>query len=122
MRLELFEPDLPAEVRAAIDCDPETWAIVPNPTGEGFESYWSAACGARLDERMYMRTADARTAVLSDVNLLHVTCARAEWRSEARFCIQDARGGPANPEAKMLLLSHAFASGAVARATQSRHT
>jgi hypothetical protein len=35
---------LKEEVRAAIDCDPETWAIMAiNPMDGGFEEYWRAA-------------------------------------------------------------------------------
>jgi len=53
VRLEPLVQELKAEVRGAIDCDPETWAIMPvNPMGGGFEKYWSAACGARRDERL----------------------------------------------------------------------
>src|SRR6267154_4953306 len=53
LRLQPFAPDLKAEVRAAVDCDPDTWAIMPvNPMGDGFDAYWSAACGAPLGERM----------------------------------------------------------------------
>ena len=41
------------EVRGAIDCDPETWAIMAvNPMDGGFEEYWSAACGAPVNERI----------------------------------------------------------------------
>jgi N-acetyltransferase len=73
VRLEPFVPELKAEVRAAIDCDPETWAIMPvNPMGEGFEKYWSATCGAWLDDRMayaIRQRADARVIGMS--TLLH---------------------------------------------------
>jgi hypothetical protein len=53
VRLEPFAPELKQELRTALDCDPETWEIMPvNPTGEGFENYWAGACGAPLDRRM----------------------------------------------------------------------
>jgi hypothetical protein len=71
--LEPFVPELKAGVGAAIDCDPETWAIMPvNPMGEGFESYWSATCGARLDDRMangMRRRSDARLVGMSTYHL-----------------------------------------------------
>jgi Cytochrome P450 len=48
---------------------PETWAIMPaNPIGERFDDYWSAPCGAPLDERMVYvirRHADARVVGMS---------------------------------------------------------
>ncbi len=43
--LEPFAPELKEEVRLAIDCDPETWAIMPhNGMGVHFESYWAELC------------------------------------------------------------------------------
>ena len=115
VRLEPFEPGLKPEVRAAIDCDPETWAIMPiNPTGEGFEGYWSAACDARLDERMVYairRRSDHRVVGMSTYYMSLASQGGVEIGTS--FLHPDARGGPANPEAKMLMLSHAFASGAV---------
>jgi hypothetical protein len=69
VRLEPFAPELKAEVREAIDCDPETWAIMPvNPMGKGFETYWSATCGARSDDRMayaIRRRSDGRVVGMS---------------------------------------------------------
>ena len=60
---------LKEEVRAAVDCDPNTWVIMPiNPTAGGFDDYWSLACGAPLDERMsyaIRRRADRRVVGMS---------------------------------------------------------
>jgi hypothetical protein len=40
LRLQPFAPELKAEVCAAVDCDPHTWAIMPvNPMGDGFDAY-----------------------------------------------------------------------------------
>ena len=40
LRLQPFAPDLKDEVRAAVDCDPDAWAIMPiNPMGDGFDVY-----------------------------------------------------------------------------------
>jgi N-acetyltransferase len=45
VRLEPFAESLEEEIRAAIDCDPETWAIMPiNAMGKGFDDYWRIAC------------------------------------------------------------------------------
>ncbi len=52
-RLEPFAPELKEEVRAAVDCDPDAWAIMPvNPMGDRFESFWTSTCGAPLEQRM----------------------------------------------------------------------
>jgi N-acetyltransferase len=53
LRLQPLTPGLKAEVRSAVDCDPDTWAIMPvNPMGDGFDAYWAAAWGAPTGERM----------------------------------------------------------------------
>ncbi len=114
VRLEPFEPRLKEDVRAAIDCDPETWTIMSvNPTGPGFGEYWAAACGAPLTERMayaIRRCADGRVIGMSS----YYTSLASQGGIEigTSFLHPDARGGPANPESKMLMLEHAFAGGA----------
>ncbi len=113
--LEPFRPKLKEEVRAAIDCDPQTWAIMPiNPMGSGFEAYWTAACGAPLNERMayaIRRRSDGQVVGMSS----YYTSLAAQGGIEigTSFLRPEVRGGPVNPEAKLLLLDHAFACGAV---------
>jgi N-acetyltransferase len=115
VRLEPFAPELKAEVREAIDCDPETWAIMPvNPMGKGFETYWSATCGARSDDRMayaIRRRSDGRMVGMSTYYMTLAGHRGVEIGTT--FLHPDVRGGFVNPEAKMLMLDHAFASGAV---------
>jgi RimJ/RimL family protein N-acetyltransferase len=115
LQLEPFLPELKAEVRAAIDCDPETWAIMPtNPTGEGFESYWAAACGAPRAERMayaIRRRSDERVIGISSYYTTLMDQGGVEIGMT--FLHPDVRGGIANPQAKLLMLGHAFDSGAV---------
>src|SRR5258706_11662254 len=113
--LEPFAPALKAEVRAAVDCDPETWAIMPvNPMGEGFESYWSSTCGARPDERLayaIRRRSDGRVVGMSTFYTMLISQGGIEIGTT--FVHPDARAGYVNPETKMVMLEHAFASGAV---------
>lgn len=69
IRMEPFASELKDEVRAAVDCDPETWDIMPiNPMGAVFESYWAVACGAPTEERMsyaIRRRSDSRVVGMS---------------------------------------------------------
>lgn len=115
VRLEPFAPELKADVRAAVDCDPETWAIMPtNPMGDRFEEYWSAACDAPLNERMayaIRRLSDQRAVGMSS----YYTALAGQGGVEigSSFLHPDVRGDVVNPEAKFLMLDHAFASGAV---------
>lgn len=114
LRLQPFAPELKAEVRSAVDCDPDTWAIMPvNPMGDGFDAYWSAACGA-LGQRMAYAIRRC-----SDDRVIGMSTYYTELLSQRSVSIgisflhPSVRGGPANPEAKLLMLDHAFGCGAV---------
>ena len=115
VRLEPFADALKEEVRAAVDCDPETWAIMAdNASGEHFEAYWAGACGAPLTDRMayaIRRLADGRVVGMSSLYTALATQGGVEIGTS--FLHPAARGGAVNPEAKLLLLDHAFTSGAV---------
>ena len=115
LRLQPFAPELKAEVRSAVDCDPDTWAIMPvNPMGDGFDAYWSAACGAPLGQRMAYAIRRC-----SDDRVIGMSTYYTELLSQRSVSIgisflhPSVRGGPANPEAKLLMLDHAFGCGAV---------
>jgi N-acetyltransferase len=114
LSLEPFAPHLKDEVRAAVDCDADSWAIMPvNPTGDGFDAYWSAACGAPPNQRMayaIRRHSDHRVVGMSSyyTELL----SQGGVSIGTSFLHPDARGGVANPEAKLLMLDHAFDCGA----------
>lgn len=115
VRLEPFVSQLKEEVRAAIDCDPAAWGLFAiNPTGADFDGYWSVACGAPADERMtyaIRRFSDRRVVGMSS----YYTALASQGGVEigATFLEPDARGGVINSESKLLMLDHAFTSGAV---------
>ena len=114
IRLEPFSEDLKSEIRVAIDCDPETWAIMPiNPMGKGFDDYWRVACYAPPNERLayaIRRHFDERIVGMSS----YYTALTAQGGVEigTSFLQPAVRGGPINVEAKLLMLAHAFDSGA----------
>jgi N-acetyltransferase len=115
IRLEPFEPRLKEEVRSAIACDPETWAMMPiNPMGDRFDEYWCTASSASPDDRIayaIRRLSDHLVVGMSS----YYTSLASQGGIEigTSFVRPEARGGPVNPEAKYLMLSHAFAMGAV---------
>jgi N-acetyltransferase len=115
VRLEPFHPTLKDELRAVVDCDPDTWAIMAtNPTGDRFEEYWSSACAAPPTERMpyaIRRIADNRVVGMSSFYTALAPQGGVEIGST--FLHPDVRTGPVNPESKLLMLAHAFSSGAV---------
>ena len=113
--LEPFAPALKEELRAAVDCDPETWAIMAGcALGDRFEEFFSTACSAPASERMpyaIRRLADQRVVGMSSMYLTLASQGAVEIGSS--FLHPAARGGAVNPEAKLLMLGHAFAAGAV---------
>jgi N-acetyltransferase len=115
VRLEPFQPALKDEVRAAVDCDPETWEIMAGcAMGDRFEEFWSSACSAPPSERMpyaVRRLADGRVVGMSSFYLALASQGGIEIGSS--FLRPEVRSGAANPEAKLLMLNHAFAAGAV---------
>lgn len=114
-RLEPFEDRSKEEVRVAIDCDPETWVIMAlNPTGDRFDEYWSLACGAPACDRIayaVRRRSDGRVVGMS--SLYASLASQGGMEIGTTFLHPDVRGGPINTEAKLLMLDHAFSSGAV---------
>ena len=103
------------EVRIAIDCDSTAWSILlVNPMGTGFEEYWSANCGAPLTERLpyvIRRLSDGQVVGVSTYFTAKAKHGGVEIG--ATFLRPDARASFVNPETKMLMLGHAFNSGAV---------
>jgi len=115
VRIEPLMPRHKEEIRAAIDCDPAAWSIMlVNPVGAGFEAYWSSSRGAALTERMpyaIRRLSDGRVVGTSTYFMASANHGGVEIG--ATFLRPDVRAGPVNPEAKILMLGHAFDSGAV---------
>ena len=114
VRLEPFAPDLKAEVRTAVDCDPEAWSIMPvNATGEDFESYWYAACGAPAGERLaYAVRCYSEGRVVGMSTFYTALVSQGCVEIGGTFLHPDVRADVVNPETKLLMLEHAFTSGA----------
>jgi RimJ/RimL family protein N-acetyltransferase len=115
VRMEPLMPGHKEEIRAAIDCDPASWSIMlVNPVGAGFEEYWSASCFASRTERLpyaIRRLSDGHVVGTSTYFMASATHGGVEIG--ATFLRPDMRAGPVNPEAKILMLGHAFDCGAV---------
>jgi RimJ/RimL family protein N-acetyltransferase len=115
VQLEPFVPELKSEVRAAVDCDADTWVIMAtNANGDSFESYWSAACGAPTSHSVpyaIRRHSDERVVGMS--TFYTIRASQGEVEIGTTFLHPEARAGYVNPESKLLMLDHAFASGAV---------
>jgi RimJ/RimL family protein N-acetyltransferase len=115
VRIEPLMPQHKEEIRAAIDCDPASWSVMlVNPVGAGFEEYWSASSRAPLTERLpyaIRRLSDDR--VVGTSTYFMAKSKHGGVEIGATFLRPDVRASAVNPEAKILMLSHAFDSGAV---------
>ena len=116
VRLEPITPELRAELKGAIDCDPESWEIMStNGCGEGFADWWGALKGeTERGERIgfaIRRLKDGK--VVGTSSYLNIRKLHRGLEVGSTFLHPDARSGPVNPESKLLLLKHAFDSGAI---------
>lgn len=116
VRLEPITPAHEEALKASIDCDPEAWEIMSvNGCGEGFETFWAQTLGeTQRGERIgyaIRRKSDGR--IVGTTSFLAIRPLHGGVEIGATFLHPDARSGPVNPETKLLLLDHAFDSGAV---------
>ena len=116
VRLEPFAPALKEEVRRALDCDPEAWALVSATSqGEAFDAGWDKSLAQmQTGESLayaVRRRSDGR--VVGRSTFLNMRRADRGLEIGATFLHPDVRGGPVNPESKLLMLAHAFACGAM---------
>ena len=116
IRLEPFTPALKEPVRAALDTDDDAWSImVNNGGGAGFDGWWDRriANTERGEELAFAvrRLADGEVVGSSGYYAFRPEHCGVEIGST--YYRPDARSGPVNPEAKLLLLEHAFAAGAI---------
>jgi N-acetyltransferase len=116
VRLEPYVEDIREQVRTALDCDPDAWEVFASSgRGEHFEGWWRRALeetaeGARVAYAV-RRLSDG--AVVGTTSYLTIRPAHRGVEIGSTFYRPDARGGPINPECKLLLLAHAFAAGAI---------
>ncbi len=116
VRLELLSDANREGMRAALDCDVETWEIMSgNACGEGFDSFWDSLLaevehGSRIAYAIVDRE-DGQ--VVGATSLLNIRREHHGVEVGTTFIHPDHRSGPVNPESKRLLLTHAFDSGAV---------
>jgi RimJ/RimL family protein N-acetyltransferase len=113
--LDPVGPDMKEEVRALVHSDREAWEIMrENALDEHFESYWSEMCGASRGERVpyvIRHSADGRIVGVSTFYTQMQNEGGVEIGST--FLHPEVRSGAVNPEAKLLMLEHAFRCGAV---------
>lgn len=115
IRLEPVTEAHRAEMQAMVAGDPAAWDILlTNGQGDAFDGYFALMCGPKADPNRIAfalrRLSDGKivgTSSYHDIAPFHGTVEIGSTYYHA-----EARGGMVNPEAKYLLLSHAFDNGA----------
>jgi RimJ/RimL family protein N-acetyltransferase len=113
VRLEPMSEVHREDLRAACDADPATWTdLYPySLAGEHFDAGWTRFYADPGADRMnYAVTVAGRCVGVS--SYLTIDPANRSLEIGGTYYAPEARGGPANPSAKRLLMDHAFASGA----------
>lgn len=116
VRLEPVEPHMRKELRAALDCDPEAWAIqFANGRGDDFPDYWAAMvtpspAESRIGFGVRLRSSGQ---LVGTTSFRHISSANRTVEIGSTFYRPEVRGTAVNPEAKLLLLDHAFSRGAL---------
>lgn len=114
IRLEPYAEALKEEVRAALDCDAAAWQVFAvSGQGEHFENWWhnirKTTAAGTWQAYAIRRLSDRR--VVGTSSFLNIKPERQCVEIGATFLHPDVRGGAVNPEAKLLMLQHAFRCG-----------
>lgn len=112
--LEPYSEANKAGVQQALDCDAEGWNLFASSgQGEHFAGWWS-----RLTQAMqagtwfpYAMRNKADGSVIGTTSFLNIKPERQTVEIGGTFIAPDYRSGYTNPEAKLLMMEHAFNSG-----------
>jgi len=113
--LEPYDDRLKEELRTVLNCDSEGWQLFSTSgQGEHFENWW-ASISANIVKGHWVAYAirDLRSgAIVGTSSFLNIRPDRCSAEIGATFLHPRVRSGYVNPEAKKLMLAHAFAQGA----------
>lgn len=114
VRLEPYTAALQAPLRAALDCDADAWNLFSmSGQGEHFTTWWSKIC-AQIADGTWIAYAIRDLAsgdIVGTSSFLNIKPDRQSAEIGATFLRPDARSSHVNPEAKLLMLQHAFDCG-----------
>jgi RimJ/RimL family protein N-acetyltransferase len=118
IRIEPITDEHREELRAALDCDAENWNIqVVSAQGPEFDRYWKMLRRAQEAPapltRMPFAVRDLASGRLAGTSsFLFVWPLQSSLEIGSTWFRPEYRGGPVNPEAKLLMLGEAFEAGA----------
>jgi RimJ/RimL family protein N-acetyltransferase len=115
VRLEPYAASLRAALGMALDCDADGWNLF-SMSGQGphFDNWWNRI-NSQVAARQWVAYAirDLSTqAIVGTSSFLNIKTERQCVEIGATFLHPQVRSGYVNPEAKLLMLRHAFACGA----------
>jgi RimJ/RimL family protein N-acetyltransferase len=116
IRLVPIQPDMKAAMQLALDCDPEAWRVMGSSAfGDGFEEFWDKMLaehpkGTRIAYAIVRRDHDQ---IIGTTSYLNLAVSDGGVEIGATFLNPNARAAITNPQAKLLMLEHAFACGAL---------
>jgi RimJ/RimL family protein N-acetyltransferase len=113
--LEPYTEGLQHEVREALDCDPEAWNLFSfSGQGARFASWWQRLTGGmeKGDWIAYAVRDKTDGRIVGTTSFLNIKPERQCVEIGATFYCPRARSSYVNPECKLLMLAHAFGSGA----------
>ncbi|MEO6340755.1 MAG: GNAT family protein [Caulobacteraceae bacterium] len=115
VRLEPYAAHLKDELRAALNCDADAWSLLgTSGQGERFEDWWSSALD-NMASGSWISFAVRRLSegrVVGASSYIDIRTAHGVVEIGATFLHPDVRSSMINPEAKQLMLAHAFEAGA----------
>jgi RimJ/RimL family protein N-acetyltransferase len=113
VRLEPLAPTHREALRCACAADAEIWTLYPiSMAGEHFDPRWTQMLAEAARGGSIPFAVRAGDEVIGMTSLLNLDRANAAADIGATYYRPEARGGPVNPAAKLLLLAHAFQAGA----------
>jgi RimJ/RimL family protein N-acetyltransferase len=115
IRLEPYTDALKPEVGAALDCDGPAWDLFAmSGQGTHFEAWWhNLTTAMHAGTWLAYAIRDLATGqMVGTSSFLNIKPERQSAEIGATFLHPSARAGYVNPEAKLLMLQHAFDSGA----------
>lgn len=116
VRLEPVTEAHKTALQQALDVDAEAWSLMSvNGSGAHFETFWGILLGETVHGKRigYAIRELAGSRIIGTTSFLNLQPAHGGVEIGATFLHPDARSSPVNPEAKRLMLGHAFACGAI---------
>lgn len=100
-------------LRAAANADPDIWPLYPySMAGEHFEPFWAALLAGQASGAQIPYAVCLNDECVGISCYLNIDAAQDSCEIGGTYYRPDARATAVNPAAKLLLLGHAFASGA----------